>query len=47
MTAEDIFEFSKTQLTEREWIRGGIKLVEKIPRNPTAKIIRHLMMNSD
>ena len=43
-TAQDILEFANSLLEKREAIAGGLKIVDKIPRNPTGKIMRYMMV---
>jgi len=39
-----LLDFANEILTEKDRIRGGIDIVTEIPRNPTGKVLRHIMM---
>lgn len=46
-TAESIIEFVKDQVISYKRLRGGIRFVDAIPRNPTGKILRREIKRMD
>ncbi|EFX78400.1 hypothetical protein DAPPUDRAFT_320528 [Daphnia pulex] len=40
VTAEELISFTNGQVMEEEKLRGGIRFIEKIPRNDLGKIVR-------
>lgn len=40
VTAEEIVNFVKEKLSPQKWLRGGVRFIEAVPKNPTGKILR-------
>jgi acyl-coenzyme A synthetase/AMP-(fatty) acid ligase len=44
----ELLDFINSGISEeKKKLLGGIRIVDKIPRNPTGKIMRHLMKNGN
>lgn len=40
LTEEEIVEFVKKNTSSAKWLRGGVKFIDEIPKNPSGKILR-------
>lgn len=40
LSENEIIEFVKANTSKAKWLRGGVKFIEEIPKNPSGKILR-------
>lgn len=40
LTEEEVQEFVKENMSNAKWLRGGVKFIDEIPKNPSGKILR-------
>ncbi|XP_047365800.1 4-coumarate--CoA ligase 1-like isoform X2 [Vespa velutina] len=40
VTAQEIADYVKRQMSPQKWLRGGVRFIDAIPRNSTGKIMR-------
>lgn len=45
VTAEEIVDFVKKNLSPQKWLRGGVKFVETLPKTPSGKVLRKQLLN--
>ncbi|XP_028523524.1 uncharacterized protein LOC107999998 [Apis cerana] len=45
VTAEEIVDFVKRNLSPQKWLRGGVKFVETLPKTPSGKVLRRQLIN--
>lgn len=43
LTDKDVIEFVQKNASKAKWIRGGVKFIDAIPKNPSGKILRREM----
>lgn len=39
-TENEVIEFVKQNTSKPKWLRGGVKFINEIPKNPSGKILR-------
>ncbi|KAI1211609.1 acetyl-CoA synthetase-like protein [Annulohypoxylon truncatum] len=42
-TEQDIAKWMESRVTKYKWLRGGVKFVDAIPKNPSGKILRKIL----
>ncbi|KAG5683588.1 hypothetical protein PVAND_012861 [Polypedilum vanderplanki] len=45
VTAKEVKEFVKKNASNAKWLRGGVKFIPEIPKNPSGKILRRELKN--
>ncbi|XP_035737190.1 4-coumarate--CoA ligase 1-like isoform X2 [Vespa mandarinia] len=40
VTAQEIADYVKRQMSSQKWLRGGVRFIDAIPRNSTGKVMR-------
>jgi len=43
---EAIEEFARSRLSERQWLRGGLEVIDEIPRLPSGRILRRQLQQA-
>lgn len=43
LTAEEVINFVAENASKAKWLRGGVKFIDVIPRNPSGKLLRREM----
>lgn len=43
LTENEVIEFVKKNASKAKWLRGGVKFIELIPKNPSGKLLRREM----
>lgn len=43
LTEQEVIQFVADNTSKVKWLRGGVKFIDEIPRNPTGKLLRREM----
>lgn len=43
LTEQEVIQFVADNASKVKWLRGGARLIDAIPRNPTGKLLRREM----
>lgn len=43
LTEKEVIEFVAANASKVKWLRGGVRFIDEIPRNPTGKLLRREM----
>ncbi|KAJ2997681.1 hypothetical protein HDV02_005245 [Globomyces sp. JEL0801] len=46
-TEQEIYEFMKSKTSEIKWLRGGVEIIDAIPKSASGKILRRILRDLD